>query len=192
MTVVAFEKPVETFGAAKDGWMQTLTGRKVFPLRMTPAMISIEDIAGSLSKMCRYAGHCERFYSVAEHCVHVARHARTELKLTALLHDASEAYLVDVPRPLKPFLPGYYEIEESIALVVAQRFGLIHPLPPEVKMLDNAILRDEREQNMAPMDEPPAQWGDVSEGLGVKLGFWDPREAQHWFMRSFSKYGGQA
>jgi hypothetical protein len=188
---VAFKPPVETFGAAVGGWMQTLTGRKVYPLHLTEEMISIEDIAGSLSKMCRYAGHCEKFYSVAEHCVLVAKRAPSWCKLTALMHDASEAYLVDVPRPLKPFLPGYYEIEDKILATIGRKFGTLYPLPPEVKALDTAILRDEREQNMAFMDEAPEQWGDVSAALGVTLQFWTPHRARLEFLASFQRYGGQ-
>jgi hypothetical protein len=186
---VAVKEP--TVASEVGGWMQTLSGLKFWPRAPRVEDIRIEDIAGALSKMCRYGGHCKKFYSVAEHCVLVARHAPDDLKLTALMHDASEAYLVDVPRPIKPFLPGYYDMEAKLMSVISERFGLIDPLPAEVKRLDNAILRDEREQNMASMDVAPEFWGDAIDGLGVELRFWQPEDAQTMFLHAFKKFGGK-
>lgn len=174
----------------QGGWMQTYTGGAFWPLAPQLADIRLDDIVGSLSKMCRFAGHCTKFYSVAEHCVHVANAAPPALALTALLHDSSEAYLVDVPRPLKPFLPGYYEIEHRLMAVIAQRFGTVWPLPAEVKDLDLAILADERAQNMAPMDVPSQLWGDTLPPLGVTLKFWSPPQAAYEFTTAFYRFGG--
>lgn len=173
----------------RGDWMQTYTGLEFYPLDPRVEDIRIDDIASALSKACRYSGHCIRFYSVAEHCVHIASKAPDHLKLTALMHDAPEAYLVDVPRPIKPHLPGYAEIEERLANVIALRFDLIHPLPHEVKTLDNAILDDERVQNMA---QPPRPWGDHGGPLGVTLKFWTPAEAKYQFATAFYRYGGRA
>src|SRR5690606_5290032 len=78
-------------------WMQTFTGRAVYPLDLRPDDIDIQDIAHALSMQCRYAGHTRQFYSVAEHSVHVARWCRQygpAAALEGLLHDATEAYLV--------------------------------------------------------------------------------------------------
>lgn len=82
-------------------WIQTFTGKKVFPLAMTTDMVDIKDIAHALSLKCRFTGHCRTFYSVAEHSMRVAELVRPELKLAALLHDAAEAYLPDFARPIK-------------------------------------------------------------------------------------------
>jgi hypothetical protein len=175
------------------GWMQTYTGGPFWPLDPRHSEIRFDDIAGSLSKLCRFNGHCVRFYSVAEHCVHVAKAAPVGLQLTALMHDASEAYLADVPRPIKPHLPGYYKIEDALSAVIAQRFDLVHPLPPEIKRLDTAALGAERAQNMAHMDVPPALWGDVEPPLpGMVLQFWDPARAKYEFATAFYRYGGRA
>lgn len=175
----------------KGGWMQTYTGGVFWPLKPEQSDIRFEDISSALSKMCRYGGHCTRFYSVAEHCVHVASVVSDKHKLTALLHDASEAYLSDVIRPVKPFLQNYYEIEDRLMKAIADRFGITWPLPDEVKRADNAILADERKQNMAFMDVPAEMWGDVLPPLGVTLQFWNPHEAQYQFSTAFYRFGGR-
>jgi hypothetical protein len=170
--------------------MQTLTGKIFYPLKPTPESICISDIAGALSKMCRFGGHCAKFYSVAEHCVHVATQAPEHLKLTALMHDASEAYLVDIPRPIKPQLANYREIENTLMHAIAARFKFEWPLPDEVKSIDMAILSDERDQNMEFMDVHPRLWGNVLPPLGIKLQFWDPAEACTQFIFAFDRYHG--
>ena len=110
----------------KGDWMQTYTGRQFWPLDPRPEEVVIEDIARALSMQCRFAGHCAKFYSVADHSVRVSMLAdeNSTLALAGLLHDAAEAYVVDVPRPLKRFLPGYKEIEREVARAIEKRFGL--------------------------------------------------------------------
>lgn len=179
-----------TNDAETDCWMQTLTGKIFYPLNPTPESICISDIAGALSKMCRFGGHCARFYSVAEHCVLVAAHAPQHLKLTALMHDASEAYLVDVPRPVKRQLVDYSRIETKLMRAIAARFKFEWPLPQEIKAIDTAILSDERDQNMEFMDVPSRLWGNVLPPLGVKLKFWDPANANSEFLLAFDRYYG--
>lgn len=168
-------------------WLQTLTGGRFYPDDPQPKDIRIEDIAGALGRLCRYGGHCLRFYSVAEHCVHIARAAPPEHRLAALMHDASEAYLVDIPRPVKPYLNGYYDLEDRIMTVIAARFRFAWPMPPEVKHLDNAILADERAQNMAPMKASNAEWGAIYPPLGVELQFWPPDRAAFEFDDAFRR-----
>ena len=90
---------------SKPGWVQTVTGKAFYPLKPDPSLISIEDIAWALSMQCRFAGHVLHFYSVAEHCVYISNSVPMEDALWGLLHDATEAYLTDVPRPLKPLMP---------------------------------------------------------------------------------------
>lgn len=112
----------------RGDWMQTYTGRQFWPLDPRPEEVAIEDIARALSMQCRFAGHCAKFYSVADHSVRVSMHAGDlddpTFALAGLLHDAAEAYVVDVPRPLKRFLPGYKEIEREVARAIEKRFGL--------------------------------------------------------------------
>ena len=145
--------------------------------------VFIEDIAHSLSMQCRYAGHCLRYYTVAEHSVLMARHLRSEgvdIALWALLHDASEAYLVDVPRPVKPYLNGYKAAENQVMAAVCQRFGLHWVMPPAVHEADERIIADEL-VNLVPMD-----WhGKHRNPLGVKLQYWSPENAKAEFMATF-------
>lgn len=164
-------------------FMQTYTGRKFWPMDPRADEVFIEDIAHSLSLQCRYAGHCHRFYSVAEHSVLMARHLRWEgvdVALWALLHDASESYLVDVPRPVKPYLPGYKEAEAKVMAAVCERFGLAAEMPEKVHDADNRIIGDELE-NMTPM-----YWhARYNEPLGVSLKYWSPAQAEEEFMATF-------
>ncbi|MBX5010916.1 hypothetical protein HJB67_13225 [Rhizobium lentis] len=163
--------------------MQTASGRKFWPMDPKPDEVFIEDIAHALSLQCRYAGHCLRFYSVAEHCVLMARHLRWEgvdVALWALLHDASEAYLVDVPRPVKPYLDGYKPAEAKVMAAIARRFQIAAEMPAEVHDADNRIIADEL-VNLVPMD-----WhGKHNEPLGVRLRYWSPEKAKEEFLATF-------
>lgn len=176
--------------ARSGSWLQTYSGHAMWPLDPRSEEIFIGDISSALSKMCRYAGHCLKFYSVAEHSVLVASMVPDEFKLSALMHDASEAYLVDIPRPLKPYLTNYYEIEDKLMGVIANKFGFQWPSPAVVKRVDNQILTDERLQNMAP---PPFKWDEYeqNEPVGVQLQFWDPERSRREFVDAFYRYGGK-
>jgi hypothetical protein len=168
----------------RGDWMQTATGRAFYPLDPRPMEIHIEDIAAALSKLCRYGGHCKRFYSVAEHCVLMARAASPSVAFEALMHDASEAYLSDVIRPVKSSLPEYLAIERRLEAAIAERFDLVYPMPAEVKRLDNAILADECDQAMA---TPPQDWKLTEPPLGVCLQFWSPDKAEYEFLAMFRR-----
>lgn len=175
----------------KGDWMQTHSGLAFWPLDPRADEIAIEDIAHGLSMQCRYGGHCLAFYSVAEHCVLMASKAPAGLELATLMHDGSEAYLADVIRPLKRHLANYKTIETEVERLIAQRFGLPFPMPPEVKRLDEAIVADEKEQAMAPAPLPWAEWDNATAPLGVTLQFWSPREAKRQFLAAFYRYGGR-
>ncbi|MGM4906282.1 phosphohydrolase [Tardiphaga sp. 866_E4_N2_1] len=171
-------------GSVRGDWIQTATGKQFWPIDPRPHEVEIQDIAHALSMLCRFGGHCRRFYSVAEHSVLLSRVASPQNKLWALLHDASEAYLVDVPRPLKPFLVGYREAEDKIMRAVEVRFHLHLGMPDEVKRIDMAILTDERAQNMEPA---PVPWSTDTSPLGVTLQFWSPEEAKAQFLATFAE-----
>lgn len=171
---------------ARNGdWIQTFTGRQFWPLDPRADEVDIRDIAHSLSLQCRYNGHCNRFYSVAEHSVLVCWAASPAVKLTALLHDAAEAYLCDLPRPVKHSVTGYKEAEQVVERVIAERFGLEFPFPDEVHSLDARICLDERDQVMGPL---PAPWGEPFASLtplGTTLNCWSPDIAEKWFLHMF-------
>lgn len=165
-------------------WMQTVTGRKFWPMDPRPEDVDIIDIAHALSMICRFGGHCLRFYSVAEHSVLIARKAPPEYQLAALLHDASEAYLSDIVRPLKRSLPEYRLAEDRVQHAIRLRFSLGYVGGQCVKQLDRAILADERAQNMEPTDEV---WS-IGEGpLGVTLQFWSPERARDEFLDCYDQ-----
>lgn len=116
----------------QDGsWIQTFTGRRFWPLDPRPEDVAIEDIAHALSLLCRYNGHVRRFYSVGEHSLLLCWYLEKlypddrALQLQALMHDAAEAYLADIPRPVKPLLTGYYAAEARVEQVIQERFGLM-------------------------------------------------------------------
>lgn len=170
-------------------WIQTFTGKKFWPLDPQPSEVDIRDIAHALSLQCRYAGHCRAFYSVAEHSIHVSNHLLEygkDVALWGLLHDAAEAYVVDVPRPLKRFLPGYAQAEQRVMDAICVRYGLPAQIPAVVKAVDNRILADEKRQNMADLD-----WDYVpGPAIGVTLQFMSPAHAEAEFLRHFTMLGG--
>lgn len=171
----------ETATGRKGDFMQLYSGKIFYPMDPRADEVEIEDIAHALSMQCRYAGHCLRFYSVAEHCVHLARHVSGPNKLWALLHDASEAYLVDVPRPVKPYLEGYKAAERRVMDAVCDRFGLPREMPAEVHAADSAIIGDER----ANMSKCVAVWSGDYPGIGAQLGYWSPQWAEFEFIDMF-------
>lgn len=103
--------------------------------------INIEDIAHALSKICRYGGHCPKFYSVAQHSVLCSYMEGTpKEQMEFLLHDASEAYLMDLPRPIKRNIPEYRTIEDNLLKLIFDRFNLSFPLSERVHEVDDSLL----------------------------------------------------
>lgn len=158
--------------------MMTITGRLFDPLELQVEDVDIEDIAHGLAFTCRYGGHVSRFYSVAEHCVLMSHWVAPEHALGALLHDASEAYLGDIIRPLKDGLPDYREVEFRAEWVIAQRFGLEVPLHPSIKEADTRIIADER-QALVPHQ---ADFPSSRVPLGVKIKAWGPSLAKEMYL----------
>jgi len=134
-------------------YMCTISGKLVDPFDLKAKDVDIIDIAHSLSHLCRFAGHIKEFYSVAQHSVRVANACPVEHRLEALLHDATEAYLVDLPRPIKVRLKNYQETEERAWTVIAKRFDLMQKIPDCIKQADYAALSTESGELMnRPLD----------------------------------------
>ncbi len=152
-------------------WIQTYTGKKFDLLNPSPEMINIRDIAHALSQICRFGGHTQSFYSVAQHSLIVSECVQPWDALWALLHDGCEAYCQDLCRPLKNMLPVYGHIERRIQMVVATRFGLIGRDPNEflrtrerVQFWDDTALATEARDLM---QHPPITDGSILEGVCV-------------------------
>lgn len=165
----------------RGDWMQTYTGRRYFPMDPRPEDIEPEDIAHALSLLCRYGGHIDRFYSVAEHCVNVSHTVAPEHALAALLHDATEAYVVDVPRPVKRYLADYRMVEAKVWIAIASRFGVSPNLHEQVKEHDTRILLDERTELMR--NAEVGAWSmDGMEPLGVRIMGYEPAKAERMYL----------
>jgi len=113
-----------------------------------PSLVSIVDIAHGLSHLCRFTGHTNGFYSVAEHSVKVSRLVPEDLALEGLLHDASEAYVGDMASPLKALLPEYRRIEWKVQHAIARAFDLEYPFDLEIHRADRILLATERRDLM--------------------------------------------
>jgi hypothetical protein len=156
-----------------DAFIKTYSGKKFWAFEPNPEDVSLEDIAHALAHKCRYNGHCIKFYSVAEHSVHVSRYVPTEHERWGLLHDGEEAFspFGDIPRPFKENLPPSIAahvlgINEKIQQAICQRFDLEMIEPQEVKHVDTRILMDEGDQLML---GGTATWGWKLPKLGVDL-----------------------
>lgn len=126
----------------RGDWIQTFTGKQFYPLDPDHDLICIEDIAHALANQTRFAGHCREFYSVAQHSVIVSERVAPENALWGLLHDASEAYLMDVVRPLKidDSFKVYRDFEATMMEAVCRAFGLSFSEPEDVVLADREVL----------------------------------------------------
>lgn len=133
----------------KGDWIETFTGRRVYPLSPEIDDINITDIAHALSNLCRFTGHTKRFYSVAEHSARMAEYAlrlgQPNVAKYALLHDASEAYLCDLARPVKhlPQMEPYRTAEAVLQTCINAAFDLTDPPPMLLATLDEMFLYTE-------------------------------------------------
>lgn len=152
--------------------IRTYSGTYLNVFNIDPDKILIEDIAHGLSLQCRFSGHTKEFYSVAEHSIWVANMVPHEQRLAALLHDASEAYLTDMPKPIKELMPEYKQIENSLMTAIAQKFGFEWPMSMELVDADKAALEFEWSRKV----------------LANKFKSMSPLNAKRVFMDKFHKY----
>lgn len=156
-----------------------------------PESILIEDIAHALSNICRYTGHVDKFYSVAEHSVRVSHMVDEEygrrFALEGLLHDAAEAYVTDVNKPLKMLLGEPYKRLESIAMgAIAAKFGIPAEKSEAVAYCDGALYLTERRDLFGPLkpgftlthhqEKKPCRYTIVP---------WSPTQAKQQFLQRY-------
>ena len=174
------------------GWLLTAHGHVFYPLDPRPEEIFIEDIAHALSRQCRFGGHTRHYYSVAQHSVLVSGAATSTdrgIALCGLLHDATEAYLVDVPTPVKAELREYRDIETNLWLAIADRFSLPAVMPDEVHQADLDVLFTER-RDLLPRMGP--MWSREQEAVPLvdRIVPWTVEFAESEFMARFYELGG--
>lgn len=166
-----------------DTTMQTFTGKLVDLSNFTVEDVRLPDIAHALSCINRYTGHAVTPYSVAQHSVMVSRLCEPEYALWGLLHDASEAYLGDVARPLKSLLPAYVELEHHVQRTIAKAFGLSWPMPSGVKVADNRALIAEKRALMS-VDH---DWGIEADPVHTPINPYCWQQAKQMFENRFKE-----
>ncbi len=170
-------------------WFITYSGIQVSITDPTIDMISIVDIAHALSHQCRYAGHVREFYSVAQHSVLVSWNVPSEFAKEGLLHDAAEAYVQDIIRPIKHMdgMQSYRELEEKFDRLIAEKFGLQYPWHSCVKEADNRAVLTERRD----LYEPSViiKYPDILTGTPFKdkIVAWPSFQAHDNFMNRFNR-----
>lgn len=144
--------------------------------------VDIKEIAAVLSKIPRWLGHTEKFYSVAQHCCWCYDNTQGN-KLEALMHDASEAYVGDCPTPLKALLPNYKKIEAHISVLLSNKFKFNYPYSKETHDIDSYALEYERhfirnlDKNYKPLEKKPF----------IVIDYWSPKKAEKEFLKRFKK-----
>lgn len=156
-------------------YIQTFSGRRFHLEGTDPEELQLEDICHALAHLGRFTGHTTRLYTVAEHSILVdeivlmMRGDDPMLRLQALLHDATEAYLADIAAPFKGALGNYYNLEETVHRRIADKFGLPHTLDPVIKEADwIALFAEARElQPLADLDTwyGYENWGKRAEAM---------------------------
>lgn len=166
--------------------IMTYTGNVIDFNNLRPETINIHDIAHALSNLCRFSGMTRTFYSVAQHSIRVSHMLPPHLKLYGLLHDATEAYLADMPAPVKKLCPDYQELEDRVWATIAAHFGLPAEQPALIKSMDNALLRQEFKEHFD--HQPPEAWFSDTPGIVVP---WEPpispERAEAVFLYTFGR-----
>lgn len=131
-------------------YISTLSGKRIYLDNPHPSDFRIEDIAAGLAKECRFNGQCQGFYSVAQHSVLLSRLLPDDLALVGLLHDAPEAYLRDVSRPVKYYngMDTYRDLHFKFWQAIAFKFHIPAMLDERIEAADNAMLAAEKRDLM--------------------------------------------
>ena len=129
-------------------YITTYSGTHFFPTEPDMKDFHIRDVAHALSFICRGNGHVKQFFSVGQHCINCSLEAEARgyserVVLACLLHDASEAYMSDVPRPFKKYLKDYKKLEDRLLSLVYEKYlgsDITEAEARLVKQIDNDIL----------------------------------------------------
>jgi Predicted hydrolases of HD superfamily len=182
--VIKSYEPIDpAVGRPIHPYIETYTGKQMYFLEPTPDMICIEDIAHALSNICRFGGHTKEFYSVAEHSIAVARLSKNELE--GLLHDASEAYLIDIPKPIKGYLKSYGELEKKLMSAIALKYGAGWPISADTKDADVIqLVVEAKSLLLTGGKEWVGDWKTIRK-TGIEPQCYSPKEAEELFLHYF-------
>lgn len=171
-----------------DPWVNTYSGKKFDFLNTDPDSIDIYDIAWALSRQVRWLGHTDRPYTIAEHCCHVHDLFDEDCyRVQGLMHDASEAYMGDIPLPLKQLLPNYKRIEKEVMLAIANKFEFSYPLDETVVEYDTRMLINESEDIISLKAEPFTLVGERLNGVNIQC--WTPTRGYSEFIQRAKDLG---
>lgn len=168
----------------EGNYIETISGKVIAIPNTGLSQIDIFDIAHALSYQPRFAGHTKQFYSVAEHSINVAKLVPREWKLQALLHDATEAYLCDIPTPFKAMMPQYKELEKHLWYAIAKRFGVPYEMDQSVKDADAVMLMTERDA-LKPIH---GDWGYREEIQRVPFSKIPNKDVRDTFLLAYAEY----
>jgi hypothetical protein len=179
----------------QKAYIATFTGKKFYLLEPRLEDIDIIDIAHALSLQCRWTGHCKFHYSVAQHSYYCSFLGLNSEAFDRLMHDASEAYIADVNRPLKHYTEvgiAYRKVEAGLQKAIAERFGFSIIEPQSVKIADNLMLYAEKAQIMGyKFNEAKDADGIVrmanEEKAPLLIEQWSPEHANTMFLQRFQE-----
>jgi len=170
-------------------WIQTYMGVQFWPQDPLPEDVRLLDIAHALSNLCRFTGHSTHFYSVAQHSVHVSEQVPADDAKWGLMHDAAEAYLGDMPRPIKRNSQvglEYEIVEHRLLRVICRKFSLPVVRPMSITLADDVLLMTEK-RDLCP--NSPAKWQETAKPLTEKIIPWTPKLAEHNFLQRAKELG---
>ena len=172
-------------------YVSTFSGNRFYPLEPRIDHIVIEDIAQGLAYQCRFNGQTQEFYSVAQHSLVVSSLVPTDLRLAALLHDAAEAYLGDMVKPLKVLLPAFAAIEEQVSAMIAAAFSIDFSDYDPIKRADLIALATEKRDLMPHSTERWAYLDGINP-LAGKIIPMSPAQAKRAFLDEFARLSAYA
>ena len=170
-------------------YVSTFSGNRFYPLEPRIDCIAIEDIAHGLAFQCRFNGQTHEFYSVAQHSLAVSSLVPTDLRLAALLHDAAEAYLGDMVKPLKVLLPEFAAIEDKVSALIAAAFGIDFSNYGPIKRADLIALATEK-RDLMPHSAERWTYLDGIAPLPARIVAMSPGQAKRAFLDEFARLSG--